>query len=69
MPRQSAPGQEAGQVRPTQGSACPTWPPLVLIFLGESDVWAHVKIPWCICLVSPVFSDMWALLVSDTSQC
>ena len=42
---------------------------LVLIFLGESDLWAHVKIPWCICLGSPIFSDMWALLVSDMFQC
>ena len=32
-------------------------------------MWAHVKIPWCICLGSPVCYDMWALLVSDTSQC
>ena len=51
------------------GSAGPTWSPLVLIFLGESDLWAHVKIPWCICLGSPACSDMWALLVSDTFQC
>ena len=36
-----------------RGSAGPTWPPLVLILLGESYLWAHVKIPWCICLGSP----------------
>ena len=51
--------------RPT-GAAGPTWSPLILIFRGESDMWAHVKISWCFFLGSPVFSDMWTLLVSDT---
>ena len=53
----------------TLGSADPTWQQLVLIFLGESDLWALVKIPLCICLGSPVCSDMWVLLVSEMSQC
>ena len=53
----------------TLGSAVPTWQQLILIFLGESDLWALVKIPWCIYLGSPVCSDLWALLVTDTSQC
>ena len=53
----------------TLGSADPTWQQLVPIFLGEFDMWALVMISWCICLGSPVCSDMWALLVSDTSQC
>ena len=61
-------GRPAKFRRP-RGSAGPTWSPLVLIFLGESDLWAHVKISWCICLGSPICSDMWALLVSDTFQC
>ena len=61
-------GRPARFGRP-RGSAGPTWTPLVLILLGEYDLWAHVKIPWCICLGSPVFSDMWALLLSDTFQC
>ena len=53
----------------TLGSADPSGQQLVLIFLGESDMWALVKIPWCICLGSPIFSDLWALFVSDTSRC
>ena len=59
-------GRPARFGRP-RGSAGPTWPPLVLILLGEYDLWAHVKIPWCICLGSPICSNMWTLLVSDTS--
>ena len=39
------------------------------IFRGESDMWAQVKISWGFFLGSPVFSDMWTLLVSDTFQC
>ena len=31
-------------------------------------MWALVKIPWCICLGSPVYSDLWALFVSDMFQ-
>ena len=52
----------------TLGSADPTWQQLVLIFLGESDMWALVKIPWCIFLGSPICSNLWALFVSDTFQ-
>ena len=52
----------------TLGSADPTWQQLILFFLGESDMWALDKILWCICLGSPICSDLWVLFVSDTSQ-
>ena len=83
QPKQKGQGQETNGARHVEvhldgrparfgrprGSAGPTWSPLVLIFLRESDLWAHVKILWCICLGSPVCSYMWALLVSDMFQC
>ena len=56
-------GRPARFGRP-RGSAGPTWPPLVLIFLWQADMRALMSFIVCIRRGAPVCSARWALLVS-----
>ena len=50
-------------------SADPRWPSPGCIFLVDADMWALILSIVCICLGAPICFDLWALFVSDTSQC